>query len=493
MIFVSSCAHTFATMTASQMRRGLLAGEFSANEIARAMLARIDVVNPRVGAFLELTADEALRAAARVDELIARGAQAELGPLAGVPVAFKDNLHMRGTRTSCASRMLDAYESPFTADCVARMLEAGAVPLGKLNLDEFAFGSSTESSAFGKTRNPWDLERVPGGSSGGSVAAVAAGLAPVALGSDAGGSIRQPGAFCGVVAVKPSYGTVPSHGVAAFVDGLDQVGPIARTVEDAALVMNVIADGPVDYVEGLGRDVRGMRIGYVPSFMEMRGLSSEVRVAVEDAIEQLRAMGAQLVEVDLPHAEDAMSAYYVLGPRAAFANLARFDAGRFGHRLAGAAREGGLSRHDLDQPGFCRPDFGPEAKRRILLGAYLLHSEEGEAYYRAACALRALVKQDYDRAFERVDAIVAPVTPRTAFKFGEVSDPHEMHLSDMFTVSVNVAGNAAMSMPVGLGRDSGLPVGVQLIAPAMRDGNMLRVAAALEAVYGPAPVAPVFA
>ena len=476
-------AHAFAAMTASQIRRGLFAREFSAVEVARASLERIEALDPRIGAFLESTSELAIEAAACVDARIARGEADALGPLAGVPVAFKDNLHLRGTRTSCASRMLDGCVSPFTAECVTRMLEAGAVPLGKLNLDEVAFGSSTETSAFGKTRNPWDLSRVPGGSSGGSAAAVAAGLATVALGSDAGGSIRQPGAFCGVVAVKPSYGLVPSRGVAAFVDSVDQVGPLTRSVEDAALVMNVIADGATDYTSELSRGVEGMRIGIVPSFVEAPGLRAEVRAAVLGAIGDLQSAGAQLVELDLPHVDAAMSSYYVLGPRAAFANLARFDVERFGHRFVGESPV----RQNAGQP-----DFGLEAKRRILLGAYLLHSEEGERYYQAAMRVRSLVQNDYARAFELVDAIVAPVTPSVAFRFGEVSDPHEMHLSDMFTVSVNIAGNAAMSVPVGLGCDSGLPVGVQVIAPAMQDENMLRVAASLERVYGEAGIAPAF-
>lgn len=493
MIFVGRQAHAFAAMTASQIRRGLFAREFSAVEVARASLERIEALDPCVGAFLEVTSEEALDAATRVDSFIARGEVDSLGPLAGVPVAFKDNLHLRGTRTSCASRMLDGCVSPFTAACVERMLEAGAVPLGKLNLDEFAFGSSTETSAFGKTKNPWDLSRVPGGSSGGSAAAVAAGLTTMALGSDAGGSIRQPGAFCGVVAVKPSYGLVPSRGVAAFVDSVDQVGPLARSVEDAALVMSVIADGAIDYTSRISQGVEGMRVGIVPSFVEAPGLHPEVREAVLRSFDDLQSAGAQLVKIDLPHVDAAMSAYYVLGPRAAFRNLARFDVERFGHRFVGeSVVQQNAAERNVTQQSAAQPDFGSEAKRRILLGAYLLHSEEGERYYQAAMKVRSLVQNDYARAFELVDAIVAPVTPSVAFKFGEVSDPHEMHLSDMFTVSVNIAGNAAMSVPVGLGCDSGLPVGVQVIAPAMRDENMLRVAAALERVYGEADLAPAF-
>lgn len=493
----STCAQRdFASMGISEIRAGLLARDFSAGEIAETFLARIEAHDRQVGAYLEITEQQAREAAARVDALVAQGREGELGPLAGVPVAFKDNMHMLGTRTTCASRMLDGFESPFTADCVRRMIDAGAIPLGKLNLDEFAFGSSTETSAFAKTRNPWDLERAPGGSSGGSAAAAAAGLACVSLGSDAGGSIRQPGAFCGVVAVKPSYGTVSPHGIAAFVDGLDQVGPIARSVEDAAVVMNVIADRDslrravsrglvgegVDFTSALGFGVRGMHIGVVSRFMESPRLAGEVREAVIQALRVLESLGAVLVELDLPHADAAMDAYYVLGPRMAFANLGDFNPMRFGHVPAEGLRE-----HDRS-----KPDFGPEAKRRIERGARLLSSEEGEGLYREALEVQALVKQDYARAFERVDAIVAPVTPRTAFRFGEVNDPHEMHLSDMFTVSVNVAGNGALSMPLGLARDSGLPVGVQVIAPPMRDENMLRVAAALEGVYGRAPLAPAF-
>lgn len=478
---------TFAAMSAREIRAGLLAKEFTATEIAQSSFARIAEHDADVHAFLELTQREAFEAAARIDDAISAGQGDALGPLAGVPVAFKDNMHMRGTRTTCGSRMLEGHASPDTAECVQRIIDAGAIPLGKLNLDEFAFGSSTETSAFDCTRNPWDLARVPGGSSGGSVAAVAAGLASLTLGSDAGGSIRQPGAFCGVVAVKPSYGAVPREGIAAFVDTVDQAGPIALCVEDAAAAMTVLTRGTgawpagFDFRESAARGVAGMRIGVVPEFLEAPGLSAEVRAAVLAAIDALAARGAQLVETHLPHVDLAMSAYYVIGPRAAYANLANFDPTRFGHCLAG---EGG---------SVPAPDFGAEAKRRILLGAHLTHADAADAYMRAAEQARRLVKQDYERAYRDVDLIVAPVTPRTAFKFGEVTDPHEMHLSDMFTVSVNIAGNAAMSVPVGLGCDSGLPVGVQLIAPAFADENMFRAAGALEEAFGRATIAPTFA
>ena len=419
-----------------------------------------------------------------------------MGPLAGVPVAFKDNMNFEGTHTTCSSRMLESYVSPYTATCVDNIIQAGGIPLGKLNMDEFAFGSSTETSAFGCTYNPWDLERVPGGSSGGSAAAVAAGLACVTLGSDTGGSIRQPGSFCGVVAVKPTYGVVSRYGVVAFGSSLDQVGPFARSVEDAALAMNALAghdskdctSQPVqtDFTANLAEGVSGMRIGIVPSFMEAEGLDEEVRAKVEEAINHLKKMGAEIVEVELPNAQAAMSAYYVLGPCEAFSNLARFDSVRYGYCPEGYKDLG--SQYEAARAG----GFGPEARRRIMLGSYLLSSGVYDKYYYPAQQVRTLITQDYLNAYEKVDCIVAPVSPRTAFKFGEIADPTSMYLSDMFTISINIAGNGGMSFPVGLGATSGLPVGVQLISPAFKDENMFRVAAALETVYGTAPVAPAF-
>lgn len=551
----NTSAHTpnrFIDMTAAEIRAGLLASEFTAAEIAEESLARIEAYDGEIHAFLEVTAHQAREAAARIDAAIAAGEGDTLGPLAGVPVAFKDNMHWAGTHTTCGSSLLANLVSTQTADCVQRVLDADAILLGKLNLDEFAFGSSTETSAFGNTHNPWDLERVPGGSSGGSVAAAAAGLVNITLGSDAGGSIRQPGAFCGVVAVKPSYGTISRRGIAAFVDTVDQAGPIARSVLDAALAMNVLADGgmraegecagaevaltdaeaclaqaaspegvpAVDYVAACGRGVKDMRIGVVPAFLDALGLQAEVREAIVDAADALRSMGAELVEVELPHADAAMDAYYVIGPRAAFANLGNFDARTFAGDM-GVIEEAGVCGEDAGETSAAAcgsetcaaaacgsetcadvafsgavpdqtPDFGAEAKRRIARGEFLTNSSDSAQLLAEAEAIRELVKQDYDRAFAQVDAILAPVTPRTAFKFGEITDPDEMHLCDMFTVSVNIAGNGGMSMPVGLGKDSGLPVGVQVISPANRDESMFRVAGALERAYGPAPVAPAF-
>lgn len=487
----------FGELSVAQIQSGLSAKEFSAKEVAEASLSRIASADKAVHAFLETTEEAALAAAARVDAAIAAGDISQAGPLAGVPVAFKDNMNLKGTHTTCSSHMLENYVSPYTATCVSKIIEAGGIPLGKLNMDEFAFGSSTETSAFGRTFNPWDLERVPGGSSGGSSAAVAAGLATLTLGSDTGGSIRQPGSFCGTVAVKPTYGVVSRYGVVAFGSSLDQVGPFARNVQDAALAMNALAghdpldctSQPVstDFTANLAEGVKGMRIGVVPAFMEAEGLSPEVRAKVEEAIEHLRQMGAEIVEVELPNAQAAMSAYYVLGPCEAFSNLARFDSVRYGYCEPGCKDLG----HQYEASRAA--GFGPEARRRIMLGSYLLSAGVYEKYYYPAQQVRTLITQDYVKAYEKVDCIVAPVAPRTAFKFGEIADPTSMYLSDMFTISINIAGNGGMSMPVGLGADSGLPVGVQLISPAFKDENMLRAAAALETVYGPAPVAPAFA
>lgn len=490
-------ARAFAEMSVAEIQAGLTAKEFSAEEIAKESLGRVASTDKAVHAFLETTEQLALEAAARVDAAVAAAILRKLVLWQGVPVAFKDNMNLKGTHTTCSSHMLENYVSPYTATCVSKIIEAGGIPLGKLNMDEFAFGSSTETSAFGCTYNPWDLERVPGGSSGGSAAAVAAGSATITLGSDTGGSIRQPGSFCGVVAVKPTYGVVSRYGVVAFGSSLDQVGPFARSVEDAALAMNALAghdpldctSQPVttDFTANLTKGVAGMKIGVVPAFMEAEGLEAEVRTKVEEAIDHLRQMGAEIVEVELPNAQAAMSAYYVLGPCEAFSNLARFDSVRYGYCDPGHKDLG--SQYEASRSA----GFGPEARRRIMLGSYLLSAGVYDKYYYPAQQVRTLITQDYTKAYEKVDCIIAPVSPRTAFKFGEISDPTSMYLSDMFTISINIAGNGGMNMPVGLGSESGLPVGVQLISPAFKDENMLRVAAALETVYGPAPVAPAFA
>lgn len=483
-----------------EIREGLAEKEFSAAEVARAALDAIAAHDGEVHAFLQVTEEQALEAAQRVDDAVAAGTLDELGPLAGVPVAFKDNMNQLGTRTTCSSHMLENYVSPYTATCVQRAIDAGGIPLGKLNMDEFAFGSSTETSAFGPTRNPWDAQRVPGGSSGGSAAAVAAGMACVTLGSDTGGSIRQPASFCGVVGVKPTYGMVSRYGVVAFGSSLDQVGPFARSVEDAAWALSAICGHDprdctsqrvdADFLGAVregAQGVAGMRVGVVKEFMEAAGLSSEVRAKVEESVEVLHNAGATVVDVQLPHADAAISAYYVLGPCEAFSNLARFDSVRYG--LADPGHKDLSGQYEASRA----KGFGAEAKRRILLGSYLLSSGVYDKYYYPAQQVRTLITRDYVQAFEQCDVIVAPASPRTAFKFGEISDPAQMYLSDIFTVPINIAGNGGMTVPVGLGAETGLPVGVQIVAPQFKDVNMLRAAAALEQAYGSAPIAPAFA
>ena len=486
----------FALMDIASIQAGLRAKEFTAREVAENALERVSAVDQQIHAFLETCPDLAFAAADRVDAAIAEGDLSRAGLLAGVPVAFKDNMNLIGTHTTCASRMLENYVSPYTATCVARIIDQGGIPLGKLNMDEFAFGSSTETSAFGHTCNPWDLGRVPGGSSGGSAAAVASGTCTMTLGSDTGGSIRQPGSFCGVVAVKPTYGMVSRYGVVAFGSSLDQVGPLTRTVHDVALSLNALVGRDVldctsqavetDFTAVLDQDVAGMKIGVVPEFMEAAGLSAEVKEKVQEAIGKLEQAGAQLVEITLPNVHAAISAYYVIAPCEAFSNLARFDSVRYGYCDPGHHDLGG--QYEASRSA----GFGAEARRRIMLGSYLLSSGVYDKYYYPAQQVRTLITQDYQKAFEQVDCIVAPAAPSTAFKFGEISDPTTMYLSDMYTISINIAGNGGMNMPIGLGAQSQLPVGAQIIAPAFKDENMIRVAAALERMYGSAPVAPAF-
>ncbi len=472
------------SLTASRIAAGVAAGDFTAREVAEASLDAIAAREPQVQAFLQVTSELALAAADAVDS--ARAAGAPLGALAGVPLAIKDNMNLVGTRTTCASRMLEGYESPYTATCVQRMLDAGCIPMGKVNMDEFAFGSSTDSSAFHPTNNPWDLERVPGGSSGGSAAAVAAGEVALSLGSDTGGSIRQPAALCGVVGMKPTYGAVSRYGVVAFGSSLDQVGPFGRTVEDVALAMQALTAAGRDPQDGTSQDcaqdflahlddsIEGRRVGIVPALMEAEGLTPEVRAAVESAARALADQGAELVEVDLPHLDAAIAAYYVIGPAEAFSNLARFDGIRYGYQEPGCSNLAAQSARSRAH------GFGAEAKRRQMLGAYLLSSGVYDTYYYAAQKARTLITADYASAYEKVDAILMPACPRTAFKHGEISDPTQMYLSDLYTISINIAGNGGISVPLGLGADSGLPVAAQLVGPAFADRDLLTFARALE-------------
>lgn len=482
-------------LSAAQIAAGVAAGDFSAREVAQAALANVESREGDVHAFLEVSSELALQAADAIDAKRAAGEQ--LPPMAGVPCAFKDNMHLVGTHCTCASRMLENYQSTFTATAVQRMLDAGCIPVGKTNMDEFAFGSSTESSAFGPTCNPRDLGCVPGGSSGGSAAAVAAGMTTVTLGSDTGGSIRQPAAFCGVVGMKPTYGMVSRYGVVAFGSSLDQVGPFGRTVEDVALSMNALAGRDLrdctsqpwntDFLAHLHDGVAGKRIGVIPSLTHAEGVSAEVSEAIEAAAANLASAGAELVEVELPNAAAAISAYYVLAPCEAFSNLARFDGVRYGHQCADPCDLADMSSRSRAE------GFGPEVKRRIMLGAYLLSSGVYDKYYYPAQQVRALITQDYKNAFQKVDAVLMPSAPFTAFKFGELSNPTQMYMADMFTVPLNIAGNCGVSVPVGLGRETGRPVGAQLIGPAFADDQLLRIAATLQGFYPELPVSKDFA
>lgn len=482
-------------LSAAQIAAGVAAGDFSAREVAQAALGNVESREGDVHAFLEVSSELALQAADAIDAKRAAGEQ--LPPMAGVPCAFKDNMHLVGTRCTCASRMLENYQSTFTATAVQRMLDAGCIPVGKTNMDEFAFGSSTESSAFGPTCNPRDLGCVPGGSSGGSAAAVAAGMTTVTLGSDTGGSIRQPAAFCGVVGMKPTYGMVSRYGVVAFGSSLDQVGPFGRTVEDVALSMNALAGRDLrdctsqpwntDFLAHLHDGVAGKRIGVIPSLTHAEGVSAEVSEAIEAAAANLASAGAELIEVELPNAAAAISAYYVLAPCEAFSNLARFDGVRYGHQCADPRDLADMSSRSRAE------GFGPEVKRRIMLGAYLLSSGVYDKYYYPAQQVRALITQDYKNAFQKVDAVLMPSAPFTAFKFGELSNPTQMYMADMFTVPLNIAGNCGVSVPVGLGRETGRPVGAQLIGPAFADDQLLRIAATLQGFYPELPVSKDFA
>ncbi|MGN0071112.1 MAG: Asp-tRNA(Asn)/Glu-tRNA(Gln) amidotransferase subunit GatA [Atopobiaceae bacterium] len=485
-------------LSASQIAQGVKDGSFSATEVAKATLDAVDAREGEVQAFLEISADLALAAAKRTDEARAKGEP--LGILAGVPCAFKDNMHLVGTHTTCASKMLENYESVFTATCVQRMLDAGATPVGKTNMDEFAFGSSTESSAFHRTNNPWDTTRVPGGSSGGSAAAVAAGEVTLSLGSDTGGSIRQPASLCGVVGMKPTYGAVSRYGVVAFGSSLDQVGPFGRSVADVALAMNALTgpgrdpydstsqNCPVDFLEHLEDPIEGKTVGIVPELMDAAGLTQEVKDALAGAIAALKDQGASVVEVDLPNIRSAIAAYYVIAPCEAFSNLARFDGVRYGYQepnCASLAEQTAKSRSH---------GFGEEAKRRQMLGAYLLASGVYDKYYYPAQQVRTLITQDYVNAYKKCDVILMPAAPRTAFRFGEMSDPTEMYASDMFTISNNIAGNGGISVPLGLGATSKLPVSAQLQGPAFSDRRLLQFARAIERSFkAEGTVAPAFA
>jgi aspartyl-tRNA(Asn)/glutamyl-tRNA(Gln) amidotransferase subunit A len=459
--------------------------EITSRELTQAMLDRIEAVDGRVGAYLNVSADAALEQA---DEADSRRATGERGDLLGIPVALKDVLSMRGMPTTCGSRMLESYVPPYDATVVTRLRTRGVVVLGKTNMDEFAMGSSTENSAFHPTRNPWDLDRVPGGSSGGSAAAVAAGEATFALGSDTGGSIRQPAALCGVVGMKPTYGRVSRYGLVAFASSLDQIGPFTRSVRDTALVLNAICghdprdstSAPVDvpdFTQGIDAGVKGLRIGVPREYMP-DVLDAGVRARVEEALESLRKQGASVdLDVPLPSTEAALAVYYTIAPSEASANLARYDGVKYGFSY----QAGASMWENMEQTR--GRGFGAEVKRRIMIGTYALSSGYYDAYYLKAQKVRTLIRQEFDAAFEKYDVLVAPVTPTPAFRLGEkTGDPYAMYLNDVFTLPVNIAGLPGISVPAGL--VDGLPVGLQVIGKPFDEATVLRVAAAHEAVTG---------
>jgi len=465
-------------LTIHEARDLLDQGQINAVELTEAVLERITPLDNEVKAYLTLTPETALKQARAVDS-----GDLPATPLRGIPLAVKDVICTQGVPTTCASRILEGFVPPYDATAVTRLKDAGAILIGKTNNDEFAMGSSTENSAFFPTHNPWDLERVPGGSSGGSAAAVAAGECLGALGTDTGGSVRQPASFCGVVGLKPTYGRVSRYGLVAFASSLDQIGLLAKDVTDAALLLGAIAgpdpldatcvDAPVpDYTAALSADAHGLRIG-VPEQYFTSGMQTDVETAVRAALNELEVLGAELVEISLPHTEYALPVYYLIAPAEASANLARYDGVRYGLRVEQA---------DLEEmvKATRGQGFGAEVKRRIMLGTYALSAGYYDAYYLRAQKVRTLIKQDFDRAFEQVDAIVAPTSPTTAFRIGEkVDDPLQMYLSDIFTLSVNLAGICALSLPCGFDAQ-GLPIGLQVMGPAFDEAAILRVAHAYE-------------
>jgi aspartyl-tRNA(Asn)/glutamyl-tRNA(Gln) amidotransferase subunit A len=472
--------------TIAELAAALKAGKTTSVEITQSVLQRIDAVDTRVGAFLGYDADDALRQAEASDARRAQGKA--LGPLEGIPIAIKDTLAVKDQPLRCASKMLESYVSPFDATCVRQLRDAGAVIFGRLNMDEFAMGSSTENSAYQTTANPWDLETIPGGSSGGSAAAMAAGEAIATLGTDTGGSIRQPAALCGVVGMKPTYGLISRYGLVAFASSLDQVGPFARTVEDAAILMeamlgkdaldstSIAPQGDTNYVQALQTKQGPWKLG-VPREFFAEGIDPEVKESIETAIDWYRNQGCEIVDISLPHSDLAVPVYYIVATAEASSNLARFDGVRYGHRSEEAKDALSLFTKSRGE------GFGEEVKRRIILGTYVLSSGYYDAYYLRAQKVRTLIRNDFEQAFEKVDAILTPTSPTPAFKRGERSDdPLAMYLSDIYTISVNLAGLPALSVPCGF-TGSGLPIGLQVIAPAFGEADMFAVAHAFEQAH----------
>jgi aspartyl-tRNA(Asn)/glutamyl-tRNA(Gln) amidotransferase subunit A len=487
-------------LDAATLADKISAKEVSSTEITQACLDQIASTDDQYHAFLHVAADEALAEAGRIDTAVAAG-DALPSPLAGVPLALKDVFTTRDMPTTCGSKILEGWRSPYDATVTARLRAAGIPILGKTNMDEFAMGSSTENSAFGPTRNPWDVERVPGGSGGGSAAALAAFQAPLAIGSDTGGSIRQPAALTATVGVKPTYGTVSRYGLIACASSLDQGGPCARTVLDTALLHQVIAghdprdstsvDVPVPDVVAAARagaagDLKGVRVGVVAQLHRGEGYQPGVLASFNAAVDQLTALGADVTEVDCPHFDYSMAAYYLILPSEVSSNLARFDAMRYGLRVGDDGTHSAEEVMALTRAA----GFGPEVKRRIMIGTYALSAGYYDAYYNQAQKVRTLIARDLEAAYEKVDVLVTPTTPSTAFRLGDkVNDPLAMYLFDLCTLPLNLAGHCGMSVPSGLSPDDELPVGLQIMAPALADDRLYRVGAAYEAARGPLPTA----
>ncbi|MFZ5642114.1 MAG: Asp-tRNA(Asn)/Glu-tRNA(Gln) amidotransferase subunit GatA [Bacillota bacterium] len=472
-------------MTAHELHRKLMAREISCEELCRSALGRIEKVEDKLKAFVTVTGDLALRQARENDRKIASGEK--ISPLAGIPIAIKDNMCIDGVKTTCSSKILYNFIPPYNATVIEKITAEGMVIVGKTNLDEFAMGSSTENSGFHTTSNPWDTDRVPGGSSGGSAVAVAAGESVLALGSDTGGSIRQPASLCGVVGMKPTYGAVSRYGLVAFASSLDQIGPFARDVEDCAILLNAItgydpkdstsAPGEkTDFTSFINKDIKGLKIGVPREYMG-KGIDPGVREVIEKALKVLSSLGAEIEEATLPHSKYAIPVYYLIATAEASSNLARYDGVKYGLRAEDAGDV-----VDMYMKSRSR-GFGTEVKRRIMLGTYALSAGYYDAYYLKALKARTLIKQDFDRAFEKFDVLISPTSPSTAFRKGEkVDDPLQMYLSDITTISVNLSGIPGISVPAGF--SGGLPVGMQIMGRPFDEGTLIRVAHAYEKSAG---------
>lgn len=466
-------------LTLADMARGLNAGEFTSVELVRGLLARIEASNPDINSFITVTAEQALSRAAQQDAERAKG---NARALSGVPIALKDNYCTDGVLTTAASKILESFVSPYNATIVDKLEAAGTISLGKTNMDEFAMGSSNENSYFGPVKNPWDHSLVPGGSSGGSAAAVAAGLVPAAMGTDTGGSIRQPAAFCGITGLKPTYGRVSRYGIIAYASSLDQAGPIARSAEDCALLLNAIAGHDPrdstsvsrvvpDYTAELNAPLDGLKIGLPVEYFG-NGLDSNVEKAIREAVKVYESLGAQVIDVSLPHTQLAVPAYYVIAPAEASSNLSRYDGVRFGYRCKNPVDLEDLYKRSRGE------GFGEEVKRRILIGTHTLSEGFFDAYYRKAQKVRRLIRQDFLDAFDKVDVLMGPATPTTAFEIGAKMDPVSMYLQDIYTIAINLAGIPGISVPAGFVGQH--PVGLQILAPHFAEAHLLNVAHAFQ-------------